>query len=239
MSEWKTLRLKDLGELNRGKSRHRPRNDPSLYGGKYPFIQTGDIKAAQGLVTTYSQTYSETELAQSRLWPKRTMVITIAANIAETAILDFDACFPDSVVGSIADPRRSDVRFVEYLFRVHRRQIQQESVGTGSAQDNINLQTLGALELSVPDLAEQREIAAVLGARDDKIEVNRKTAAVVDEMARALYRSWFVDFDPVWAKAEGRPPAHMVAATAALFPDGFDDAGLPLGWRMVTIGNIC
>ncbi len=239
MTNWRTVSLNDLGEVNRGKSRHRPRNDPRLYGGMYPFIQTGDVKAAGGLLTSYSQTYNEKGLAQSRLWPKGTMCITIAANIAETAILDFPACFPDSVVGFIADPKKSDVRFVEFLFRYLRQKIQSESVGTGSAQDNINLQTIGALELLVPPLPEQREIAAVLGALDDKIELNRKTAATLEAMARALYRSWFVDFDPVWAKVEGREPAHMEAETAALFPDSFGEDGLPEGWSHRRVKEIC
>ncbi|MES2666901.1 MAG: restriction endonuclease subunit S [Pseudomonadota bacterium] len=93
-------------------------------------------------------------------------------------------------------------------------------------------------DVAIPPLPEQREIAAVLGALDDKIELNRKTAAVLEEMARALYRSWFVDFDPVWAKAEGRHPAHMDSATAALFPDRFDDAGVPLGWRKMKLRDV-
>lgn len=101
----------------------------------------------------------------------------------------------------------------------------------GSGQPLINQTALKAVLLPVSPKGERVEIAAILGALDDKIELNRKTAAVLEEMARALYRSWFVDFDPVWAKAEGRPPAHMDPATAALFPDGFDDAGLPLGWE--------
>jgi len=86
------------------------------------------------------------------------------------------------------------------------------------------------LPISLPPIQIQNEIAATLGALDDKIELNRKTAATLEEMARALYRSWFVDFDPVRARAEGRAPAHMDAATAALFPDSFGEDGLPEGW---------
>ncbi|MFN4153497.1 MAG: hypothetical protein ACK4HF_02490 [Paracoccaceae bacterium] len=89
--------------------------------------------------------------------------------------------------------------------------------------------------IPLPSLPEQREIAALLGALDDKIEVNRKASATLEAMARALYRSWIVDFDPVWAKLEGRPPAHMSPKTATLFPNSFDDDGLPLGWK---IGNL-
>src|SRR5215471_20504394 len=123
---WHIARLPELGELNRGRSRFRPRYAEHLYGGPYPFIQTGDIKNSSGRITQYTQTYSEAGLAQSRLWPARTMCITIAANIAETAILTFPACFPDSVVGFIADESKCDVRFIEYLFRYLRDRIQHE-----------------------------------------------------------------------------------------------------------------
>ena len=98
-SGWHLVKLSDLGEVNRGRSRHRPRDAAHLYGGSYPFIQTGDVKASGGRIVSYTQTYSEEGLAQSRLWPENTMCITIAANIAETGILTFPACFPDSVIG--------------------------------------------------------------------------------------------------------------------------------------------
>ena len=100
---WVWVTLPQVGELNRGKSKHRPRNASFLYGGRYPFVQTGDIKQANGLIGHYNQTYSEEGLKQSRLWPASTLCITIAANIADTAILGFDACFPDSVVGFLPE----------------------------------------------------------------------------------------------------------------------------------------
>ena len=109
-------RWPQLGELNRGKSKHRPRNALHLYGGPYPFVQTGDIKNATGVIREYKQTYSEEGLKQSRLWPKGTLCITIAANIADTALLGFDACFPDSIVGFISESENVDIRFVEYFF---------------------------------------------------------------------------------------------------------------------------
>src|SRR5258708_839279 len=102
---WELKKLSDLGEVSRGRSRHRPRYDPILYGGRYPFIQTSDVKASAGRITKYQQTYNDVGLAQSRLWPAGSMLITIAANIAETGILTFDACFPDSIVGFVADER--------------------------------------------------------------------------------------------------------------------------------------
>ncbi len=114
MSEWRKARLGEVGEVNRVRSRHRPRDAAHLYGGPFPFIQTGDIKASNGRVKRHTQTCSEYGLTQSRLWPAETTVITIVANIAETAILTYPTCFPDSVVGFVADPQKVDVRFIEY-----------------------------------------------------------------------------------------------------------------------------
>jgi len=103
----------------------------------------------------------------------------------------------------------------------------------------VSLTSQRALELELPPIETQREIGKTIAALDDKIEVNRKTAATLEEMARALYRSWFVDFDPVHAKAVGHEPAHMDAQTAALFPGSFGEDGLPYGWEWSKVGNIC
>lgn len=192
-SGWRSAKLRDLGEVNRGKSTHRPRWAEHLYGGPYPFIQTGDVKASEGRITSYTQTYSDEGLRQSRLWPAGTMCITIAANIAETGILCFEACFPDSIVGFIADDSKCSVYFVEYVFRHLRRRIQREA--SGSVQDNINLGTLDRLQLSIPPLFEQRRIAAILGALDDKIDLNRRMNQTLETMAHATFKSRFIDFD--------------------------------------------
>ena len=115
--DWTPFRLDDLGFVGRGRSRHRPRDDESLYGGVYPFFQTGDIKAATLYLTEYSQTYNEKGLAQSRLWQPGTVCITIAANIAETAILGIPGCFPDSVVGFVPDARTRGRSIRQVLYR--------------------------------------------------------------------------------------------------------------------------
>jgi len=104
------------------------------------------------------------------------------------------------------------------------------SLRAGSGQPLINQTSLKAVELPVPDSVSRRKIASLLGALDDKIELNRRMSATLEEMARALYRSWFVDFDPVHARALGQSPAHMDPTTAALFPDSFGPDGLPKGW---------
>ena len=109
---------------------------------------------------------------------------------------------------------------------------------TGAAQPKLNKRTLNQIALPIPPVAERLAINATLGALDDKIELNRRIAGTLEEMARALYRSWFVDFDPVRARAAGLAPAHMDAATAALFPDRFGVDGLPDGWVEGSLGSI-
>jgi type I restriction enzyme S subunit len=157
--EWKTLGEVAL-DFGRGKSRHRPRNDSRLYGGDIPFIQTGDIRNAHHVITEYTQTYTEFGLAQSKLWPKGTLCITIAANIAETTILGFDSCFPDSVIGFVADPEKTTSSYVEYLLSSLKSKLQSQS--TGSAQDNINMGTFENLRLPFPTLIEQKRIVDLL-----------------------------------------------------------------------------
>lgn len=147
-------------DFGRGRSRHRPRNAPILYGGEYPFIQTGNIRNSNGIVLSYSQTYNEQGLAQSKLWPEGTVCITIAANIAETAVLGFDACFPDSVIGLVADPEITFPEYVEFMLRYFSADL--KSQGKGSAQDNINLGTFERATFPFPSIEEQRVVVEKL-----------------------------------------------------------------------------
>jgi type I restriction enzyme S subunit len=185
------LTLDQLGSVARGRSRHRPRDAAFLYGGSHPFIQTGDVKRAGLYLREYEQTYSEAGLAQSKLWPAGTLCITIAANIAETAILDIDACFPDSVIGFTADPTKADARFVKYLFDAVLK-MRFRSFTQGAAQDNLSQEKLLSIKFPVPELSAQVRIADILSAHDDLIENNRKRIALLEEAARLLYREWFV-----------------------------------------------
>lgn len=166
---WELMTLKEAArDFGRGKSKHRPRNDPKLYGGDYPFIQTGDVRNSDHLIKEYSQTYSEAGLAQSKLWPRGTICITIAANIAETGILDFDACFPDSVIGMVVDPARTSNSYVEYLLQSLKAVLQAK--GKGSAQANINLATFENERFPFPPKDVQMEIVARLGALSEHVQ---------------------------------------------------------------------
>lgn len=146
--------LPELGEFGRGVSKHRPRNDPKLLGGEYPLIQTGDVANAGLYITSYNSTYSELGLKQSKMWDKGTLCITIAANIAKTTILEFDACFPDSVVGFTANEKTNNI-FIHYWFSFFQAIL--ESQAPESAQKNINLKILSELKVIVPEKEKQDE----------------------------------------------------------------------------------
>ena len=199
MNEWSRLKLTQAGTLERGRSRYRPRYASHLYGGPYPFIQTGQIKAASKYIRSFEQTYSEAGLAQSRLWPKGTLCITIAANIAEIAILDIDACFPDSVLGFRPNTDICDLDFVFYTLKRFQRELQ--VFGDGSVQDNINLETFEQIDFPFPPLPEQRAIAGVLSSLDDKIDLLHRQNKTLEAMAEALWRKMFVEeADPGWKR---------------------------------------
>ncbi len=163
--------LPELGEFGRGISKHRPRNDPKLLGGDYPLIQTGDVANAGLYITSYSSTYSELGLKQSKMWDKGTLCITIAANIAKTSILKFDACFPDSIVGFNANEKTNNI-FIHYWFSFFQAIL--ESQAPESAQKNINLKTLSELKVIVPVKDKQDEFVEFIKQVDkSKVAVQK------------------------------------------------------------------
>ncbi|MFZ4803982.1 MAG: restriction endonuclease subunit S, partial [Synechococcus lacustris] len=191
---WEERTLEEVATtFGRGKSKHRPRNAPHLYGGKYPFIQTGDIRNADHVIAEYSQTYSDSGLAQSLLWPKGTICITIAANIAETAILGFDACFPDSVIGIVANPREAEVGYIEYLLQSYKARIQ--ALGKGSAQANINMGTFEHERFPFPPVNEQKQIVGMLdnlaAETHHLTHIYERKLAALEELKKSLLHQAF------------------------------------------------
>lgn len=176
---WTWARFPELGKFGRGKSKHRPRNDPALYAdGTHLMIQTGDVARSGGRITTYTNKYNEAGLAQSMLWPKGTLCITIAANIADSGILDFDACFPDSVVGFIPAPVFESARYFEYFARTAKANLLESAPAT--AQKNINLEILTSVLIPLPPLPEQQRIVArvdALMALCDRLEATLARAS--------------------------------------------------------------
>ena len=192
---WVKKRLVDISQyFGRGKSKHRPRNAPKLYGGQYPFVQTGDISNADHWLTSYSQTYSEVGLAQSRLWPKGTICIAIVgANVGETAILDFDACFPDSVIGIIVNEQIANNEYVEYLLQSFKALLKEK--GKGTARDNINLGTFENQRFPFPSLKLQKAIAVTLNALHEETQrlesLYQRKLAALDALKKSLLHQAF------------------------------------------------
>uniref|UniRef100_UPI001F3E8D8C restriction endonuclease subunit S n=1 Tax=Vibrio anguillarum TaxID=55601 RepID=UPI001F3E8D8C len=173
---WVWASLSQIGWLDRGKSKHRPRNAEHLYGGVYPFVQTGEIRSAEQYIRHTEKTYSEEGLKQSKLWPKGTMCITIAANIGETAILDIDACFPDSIVGFSTIVDDMPIEYVEYVFRVLKHKLDDEAPAT--AQKNINLEILYKETIPLPPVIEQLAIVEYLNTELDNIKLQKTSTAL-------------------------------------------------------------
>ncbi len=212
------LKINDLGKIGRGKSKHRPRDDKSLYDGEFPFVQTGDVKAANFYLTEFTQTYNEKGLAQSKLWKKGTLLITIAANIGDTAILGMDACFPDSIVGFQSYDNVSDIKYVKYYLDYIKLEL--KAISAGTTQDNMSLEKLLSRNLYVHDYPHQVKIASVLSSYDELIENNNQRIKLLEVMAEEIYKEWFVRLR---------------------FP-GYENTkiidGLPEGWENGTIGDL-
>lgn len=201
-SHWDTKKLNELGTFDRGKSRHRPRDDKRLFEhGKYPLIQTGEVKAANLYITSHNAQYGDFGLAQSKLWQTGTLCITIAANIAETALLGYPMCFPDSVIGFNAFPDKTSELFMHYVFTYIRKAIQ-NSTG-GSIQDNINKEYLEGLDFKIPSKSYQDKIVQVLSSIDKKIDLNNKINNELERLAKIIYDYWFVQFE--FPDEEGKP----------------------------------
>ena len=230
--DWQTKTLNELGTFKRGKSKHRPRNDKALFeNGEYPLIQTGEIKEANLFITSHINTYNDFGLKQSKLWPKNTLCITIAANIAETAILDYPMCFPDSVVGFNAFENESTELFMHYVFTYIKRAIQ--NAASGSIQDNINIDFLTNLNFKIPKKENQDIIAKVLSDLDDKIELNNKINDNLEQMAKTLYDYWFVQFN--FPDADGKP--YKTSGGKMVWNEELKRE-IPVGWEIKTLLDI-
>ena len=186
--DWPMVPLEETCDIQRGKFSHRPRNEPRFYGGKYPFIQTGDVVRANGGKITFTQTLNEEGLSVSKLFQPPIVVITIAANIGDTAVLDFPSCFPDSVVGLIPK-KRMDARYLEVVMRTKKQHL--NDIAPQAAQKNINIEILKTLEIPLPPLATQQAIVAEIEAEQALVAANRELIARFEKKIQAtLARVW-------------------------------------------------
>lgn len=186
-THWEVRRVKQASRILRGKFTHRPRNDPSLYNGPYPFIQTGDVARAKKTIAEYRQTLNEQGLAVSKMFPTGTLVMTIAANIGDVAILDFKACFPDSVVGFVPH-QNVDRDYLYYLFRAMKAEFLRET--PVNTQGNLNVERIGARHIALPPISEQTAIVAYIdkatAAIDIAIDRARREIELLDEYRTRL-----------------------------------------------------
>lgn len=191
---WDIEELGLIGVLDRGRSKHRPRNAPELFGGSYPFIQTGDVANSSGYIKSYKQTYSEQGLKQSKLWSKGTLCITIAANIAKTGILTFDACFPDSIVGFLPH-QKTNTDFIQQWFSFIQQNL--EDTAPESAQKNINLEILRGLPVPLPPLPLQEKFAQIVQKherfRTQQREAERQAEHLFQTLLHRAFRGELTD----------------------------------------------
>lgn len=213
MSGWSNLTLGDVLELKRGYDLPTAKRE----AGHVPIISSSGP----------SDFHSEAKVEGPG-------VITGRYGTIGQVFFTRDAFWPLNTALYVRDFKGNDPRFCYYFLKT----LDWNKFNDKSGVPGVNRNDAHQEPVLLPPLAEQREIAAILGALDDKIELNRRMAATLEEMARALYRSWFVDFDPVKAKAEGLSPAFMDEATAALFPDRFGEDGLPEGWRRGHLSDV-
>lgn len=185
---WPVKKFGQVGALDRGVSKHRPRNAPELLGGPYPLVQTGEVANCDGYIRRHNSTYSEVGLRQSKMWPAGTLCITIAANIAMTGILTFDACFPDSVVGFRAD-EPATVEFVRCWLSFLQKTL--EDTAPESAQKNINLAILRNLDVPLPQLGLQRDFARRIVAVEKLKTAHRTALAELDALFTSLQHRAF------------------------------------------------
>lgn len=168
---WTAMAYRYAAQIYRGKFGHRPRNDPAFYDGDYPFIQTGDIARAGKQITHYKQTLNERGKSVSQKFPAGTLVMAIAANIGDTAILSFEAYAPDSVVGF--KPRKSvDLEFLRYNLMAALPALEQTA--TQSAQANLNIERIGSIQAVFPPIQEQGEIVRHLDELLDRYDIVEK-----------------------------------------------------------------
>ena len=208
--------------------------------GTIPWIRTQELK--DGIIRESAQKITPAALKETsaKLFPVDTVLMAMYGDgktITSLGILGIEAATNQACCAMITDPTRCLPRFLFYNLRHHRDDI--IHIATGGAQRNLSGAIIRRFAISVPPLDEQAVITGILGTLDDKIEQNRKMNETLEAMARALFKSWFVDFDPVRAKAEGRDPG-LPVHIVALFPDSFEDSEIgeiPTGWSVLGLDD--
>ena len=235
--EWSEKTLEQLGRIVTGKT--PPSSQDGNFGGDIPFVTPSDMDSRRTIQTTgrYLTEAGARLVSNSQIPKSAVMVSCIGSDMGKVAIAGRE-CVTNQQINSIVVDAGDDPLFIYYNLSTRKEEFR--SAAGGSAQPILNKSSFGRFEILLPEPHEQLAISSVLGTLDDKIELNRKMNEMLEAMARALFKSWFVDFDPVRAKAEGRDPG-LPAYIAALFPDAFVESPLgpvPRGWNITTWGTV-
>jgi type I restriction enzyme, S subunit len=237
---WKILPLEEVCiKITSGGTPSRTR--PDFYeGGLIPWVKTQELTDDWIHNTDEKITEEAISSSSAKLLPANTVLMAMyGATVGQLGMLKSPMTCNQACCALIVDPAKADFRFLYYQLRHSRTQL--KSLATGGAQQNLSGALIKSLLYPFPSIDEQKRIAGILGSLDDKIELNRKMNETLEQMASALFKSWFVDFDPVHAKAERRQPAGMDKATADLFPDSFVDSELgkiPSGWKAGSLSEL-
>ena len=250
---WVWCRLGEVGELKRGKSKHRPRNDKKLFeNGIYPFIQTGDVSNAKynkDLITTTNNFYSEFGLKQSKMQSKGTLCITIAANIAECGFLDFDACVPDSIV-CFNSINKSIEKFVYYYIKSAKDEL--ERFAPATAQKNINLGILNNFLIPIPPLQEQSRIVSeveeyftlINQIEENKLSLSQFIKQTKSKILDLAIRGKLVSQNPndepasvLLERIKNEQKTKKIRADISHYTD--NEFELPNNWEVTSMQNVC
>ncbi|GMV83555.1 MAG: hypothetical protein AMXMBFR7_47390 [Planctomycetota bacterium] len=236
--KWKKFQLGQLGSVVTGRT--PPGTLPEYFGDAVPFVTPTDMDGRRKVrETARSLSVQGSEVLKRVIVQRGVAVSCIGWQMGKAVLIDRPAATNQQINTLVPDPDLADDLFVYYSLTSERNAIFRLGAG-GSRTPILNKSGFEAFEITLPPLAEQKAIAAVLGSLDDKIELNRRMNATLEAMARALFQSWFVDFDPVRAKLDGRKPTGLDDATAALFPEHLEDTPLghiPTGWKAGSVAE--
>lgn len=244
-SNWELVRFGDV--LDSG-TRNGIYKKKEFHGSGVKIVNMGELFGNPRLFSVPMKRVelSETELAKSHLlvgdllFARRSLVAEGAGKCSVVCEITEATTFESSIIRARPDPNIADSMYLFYLFDSVIGKHLLRTIRRQTSVSGITGTDLVELQIPLPPLEEQREIANILGTLDDKIEANRRENETLEAMARAIFKSWFVDFDPVHARARGEMPYGMDAETAELFPDGFEDSELgmiPRGWEVEPVGN--